>query len=99
MVLSGDLGPAISFAGARFNGAKVTQPTLLERAAGTLTGPYAQSRAEAARSRVEQLGLFRRVELADPEALGDFKQARLVMNVEERPYNQFEGVLDRKSVV
>lgn len=93
LVLTGDLGPQIAFAGARFIGARVTNPSLLERAAGNLSGPYVQSRAEAARARVEQLGLFRSVTLADPEALGDFKQARVVMNVEERPYNQFEGVL------
>ena len=93
LTLTGDLGPEITVAGVRFTGAKTTRPELLERAAGALSGPYRQSRAAAARSRIEQLGLFRSVELAEPEALGDFKQARLVMNVEERPYNQFEGVL------
>lgn len=93
LVLTGDLGPEIAFAGARFTGAKVTNTALLDRAAGDLSGPYRESRAEAARARVEQLGLFRSVVLADPEALADLKHARVVMNLEERPYNQFEGVI------
>ena len=93
LTLTANFGPAVSFAGVRFEGVKVTQPRLLERAAGPLAGPYRASAAEAARARVEQLGLFRRVELRDPEGAADFHQARLVMRVEERPYNQFEGVL------
>jgi translocation and assembly module TamA len=93
LTLSGTLGPDVRFAGARFDGARVTQTRLLERAAGPLAGPYRQSVAEAARGRVEHLGLFRRVELGDPEGAADFHQATVVMRVEERPYNQFEGVL------
>lgn len=93
LTLTANYGPDVTFAGVRFEGAKVTSPTLLERAVGPLPGPYRASVAEAARSRVEQLGLFRRVELRDPEGAADFHQARLVMRVEERPYNQFEGVV------
>ena len=93
LAVTANLGPEVSIAGVRFEGAKVTRTALLERAAGPLPGPYRASAAEAARARVEQLGLFRRVELREPEGAADFHQARLVMRVEERPYNTFEGVV------
>jgi len=93
VAIGGSLGPDVTFGGVRFDGAHVTNARLLARAAGPLAGPWKESAAEAARTRVEQLGLFRSVTLGAPEPGADFHRARVVMRVEERPYNEFEGVL------
>ncbi len=93
VVIGGSLGPEISVLGLRFEGLRQTSPKLLERAAGPVRGRYRESAALAARDRIERLGLFRSVRLEDPEGAGDFETARLVLRVEERPYNRFEGVV------
>ncbi len=97
LALSGGLGPAVTIDGLAFQGNRATRAGLLVRAAGDVEGPYRESAARAARDRVEQLGLFRSVALAPLQTAGDGQHARLAMVVEERPYNQFEGVVGAES--
>ncbi len=92
--LSGALGPAVTITRARVEGLRVTRASVAERAMGRLAGmPYHRATAEAARDRLEQLGLFRSVTFAGIEGEGDWSRAQLVYRVEEPRYNQFEGVV------
>jgi outer membrane protein assembly factor BamA len=92
--LSGGLGPRVAITSVRFEGLRVTRPALLRKVAGRLAGfPYNRSAAEAARDRVDQLGLFRRVDLVGLEGEGDWSRAALVYRVEEPAFNRFEGAV------
>jgi len=92
--LSGALGPRVTVTRVRVDGLRVTRPDLAARAIGRLSGqPYRRTSAEAARDRLDQLGLFRSVRLEGLEGEGDWSRAQLVYRVEEPRYNSFEGVV------
>ena len=94
VTLSGALGPRVTITRARIEGLRVTRAALARKAMGRITDvPYNPQAAEAARDRLEQLGLFRRVEYQGIEGEGDWSRAQLVYRVEETRYNQFEGVV------
>lgn len=94
VTLSGALGPRVTVTGVRFEGLRVTRPSLAERAVGRLVGlPYDPAAAEAGRDRLRQLGLFRSVTLEGLEGEADWSRGRVVYKVEEPRYNRFEGVI------
>lgn len=93
LVIGGALGPAVRITGVRFEGLHATKPGLLTRAIGPLGDVYRTSTAMAARDRVEQLGLFRSVELGDLEGGAAADHANLVLRVQEPTYSHFEGVV------
>ncbi|HTO90944.1 MAG TPA: BamA/TamA family outer membrane protein [Candidatus Sulfotelmatobacter sp.] len=87
-------GPQVSIAHVQIDGLQVTRPDFARRAMGRLVGlPYQRSTAEAARDRLQQLGLFRQVEYLGLQGDGDWRYGRLVYRVEEPHYNQFEGAV------
>ena len=94
VALSGGLGPKVTVTSVRFEGLKTTRPDVLLRAMGKVTGvPYRREDAEAACARLDQLGLFRRVELVGLEGDGGLDRAAMVVRVEEQPYHRFEGAV------
>jgi translocation and assembly module TamA len=89
VVLSGETGPRVTVTGVRIEGLKVTL-----RAIGPLEGGrYDPRAAAAARERLDQLGLFSRVEWAGLRGERDPSRAHLLYRVEEPRYNRFEGVV------
>jgi outer membrane protein assembly factor BamA len=94
LMLSGGLGPLVTVSRIRFEGLRVTQPRLIEKSMGRLTGlPYSRATAEAAPARAMQLGLFRSVTLVGLEGEGDWSKGHLVYRIEEPRYNRFEGAV------
>ena len=87
-------GPLVTIAHIQIDGLEVTRPDFARRAMGKLVGlPYQRTNAEAARDRLAQLGLFRKVEYTGLQGDGDWRFGRLVYKVEEPHYNQFEGAV------
>jgi outer membrane protein assembly factor BamA len=87
-------GPKVNVAHVQIDGLEVTRPDFASRAMGRLVGlPYERSTAEAARDRLAQLGLFRKVEYVGLQGDGDWRFGRLVYKVEEPHYNQFQGAV------
>jgi outer membrane protein assembly factor BamA len=94
LVLSGAAGPAVTVTGVRIDGLAVTRREVALRAMGALEGGrYDPRTAAAARDRLEQLGLFARVEWAGLRGERDWSRAHLIYRVEEPRYNQFDGVV------
>lgn len=92
--LTGGLGPPVQVEGIRLEGLVVTDPRLTQRALRRLTGrPFDPHGARAGVTRLEQLGLFRRVEYLGLEGGPDWRAASLAYRVEEPRYNQFEAAL------
>jgi outer membrane protein assembly factor BamA len=90
--LSGSLGPRVTISGVRIEGLKNTRPSFAEQSRGHLVGlPYNPAAAEAARRRLEQLGVFRSVQFTGIEGEADGARARLLYRVEEPRFNRFEG--------
>jgi outer membrane protein assembly factor BamA len=87
-------GPQVTVTAVRFEGLRATRPELVRRTVGRLVGlPYDPAAAEAARGRLEDLGLFRRVELLPLEGETDWSRAHVIYRLEERTYSTFEGAL------
>jgi outer membrane protein assembly factor BamA len=92
--LTGTLGPVVTVQEARLEGLVVTRPEVAIRAMGRLRGlPYNPAAARTATSRLEQLGVFRRVTYLGLAGSGDWQQGVLRWRVEEPRYNQFEGAV------
>jgi outer membrane protein assembly factor BamA len=92
--LNGALGPEVTVTRVRIDGLAATQPRVALRAIGRLDGaPFDRPAAEAARERLVQLGLFRRVTYEGIEGESDWTKAQLVYRVEEPRYNRFEGAV------
>ncbi len=93
-VVSAAPGPVVTVSAVRFRGLRVTRPALALKSVGRVTGlPYNPAATAAARARLQELGLFRRVELEPLEGESDWRRAQLVFAVEEPSYNSFEGAL------
>ena len=94
VALSGILGPRVIIEDVRIDGLKVTRPEVARRAMGRLVKfPFQPEAAEAARTRLVQLGLFRSVRYEGLESAADWARGRLVYKVEETRYNRLEGVI------
>jgi len=94
VVIGAVLGPEVIVTAVRFDGLEVTRPDLAQKVVGRMVGkPYDPAAAEAGRQRLEDLGLFRRVQVAPLEGETDWTRAHVVYQVEEPTYNAFEGAL------
>ncbi|HET7224122.1 MAG TPA: hypothetical protein VFK69_00305 [Candidatus Eisenbacteria bacterium] len=94
LTLEGSTGPLVTVSRTRIEGLVVTRPAVAERALGRLAGaPYDRAAAEAARDRLEQLGLFRSVTFVGLQGDPDWTRGRLLYRVEEPHYNRFEGAV------
>lgn len=92
--ITGALGPIVQVRDVRIAGLAVTQPALVRRAMGRLTGmPYRPSEARAAAERLLQLGVFQRVEFIGLEGGADWREGVLAYRVEEPRYNRIEGAV------
>lgn len=92
--LNGALGPEVTITRVRIDGLVATRPAIAKRAIGRLEGTrFDRPAAEAARERLVQLGLFRRVSYEGIEGESDWTKAQLVYRVEEPRYNRFEGAV------
>jgi outer membrane protein assembly factor BamA len=93
VTLNGVLGPRVVVTGARIDGLVATRRSLAERAMGPLADRlYDPLVAETARQRLEQLGLFSRVEYLGLRGERDWRFGQLHYAVEEPRYNRFDGV-------
>jgi outer membrane protein assembly factor BamA len=87
-------GPRVTIEDLRLEGIGATRPEVAERAMGRLRGmPYNPAAARAATRRLEQLGVFRRVEYLGIAGAGDWQRGVLRWQVEEPRYNTFEGAV------
>ncbi len=94
VALAGVLGPRVIVDDVRIDGLKVTRPDVARRAMGRLLKlPFQPEAAEAARTRLVQLGLFRSVRYEGLESAADWSRGRLIYRVEETRYNRLEGVV------
>lgn len=94
LVLAGEAGPEVTVSDVRLDGLAVTRRDVALRAMGPLEGRrYDPAAAEAARQRLEQLGLFSRVEWNGLRGERDWSRGVLLYRVEEPRYNQFDGVV------
>ncbi len=92
--LTGGLGPRVRVDGVRIEGLVATDPKVAKRALGRLQDRiFDPASARGAVSRLEQLGLFRRVEYLGLEGGPDWRAGTLAYRVEEPRYNQFEAAL------
>ena len=92
--LGGARGPRVTIGEVRLNGLLVTRADVAERAMGHLRErPYDPAAARAATLRLEQLGIFRRVEYLGLGGTGDWSRAVLSWRVEEPRYTTFEGAV------
>ncbi len=92
--LTGGLGPRVVVDRVRLEGLVVTDPGMAKRSLGRLEGrAYDPTTARAGVTRLEQLGLFRRVEYLGLEGGPDWRAGTLAYRVEEPRYNQFEAAL------
>jgi len=94
LVLGGEAGPEVTVTGVRIDGLRTTREDVALRAMGPLVGRRFDPQAAAgARERLEQLGLFSRIEYDGLRGERDRSRAHLVYRVEEPRYNQFDGVV------
>jgi outer membrane protein assembly factor BamA len=92
--LTGALGPRVTVAEVRLDGIVVTRADVAEKAMGHLRGlPYNPSSARFATRRLENLGIFRRVDYLGIAGRGDWREGVLHWRVEEPRYNTFEGAV------
>ena len=92
--LSGTRGPRVIVEQVRIEGLVVTRPDVAEAAVGRLKGlAYNPASARLATQRLEQLGVFRRVDYLGVAGRGDWRQGVLRWRVEEPHYNTFEGAV------
>lgn len=92
--LAGTLGPRVIVDELRLEGLAVTRVDVAEKAMGRLRGlPYNPSSARAATQRLEQLGVFERVEYRGLAGGGDWSRGVLDWRVVEPRYNRFEGAV------
>jgi outer membrane protein assembly factor BamA len=92
--LTGALGPRVRVAEVLVEGLVVTRPEVAEKAMGRLRGlAYNPASARFATRRLEELGIFRRVEYVGIAARGDWREGVLHWRVEEPRYNTFEGAV------
>ncbi len=92
--LTGALGPRVTVADVRVDGLAVTRPEVAEKAMGRLRGlPYDPLAARLATRRLENLGIFRKVEYLGIAGRGDWREGVLHWYVEEPRYNTFEGAV------
>lgn len=92
--VTGGLGPRVLVDRVRLEGLVVTDPNVAKRALGRLEGrAFDPATARAGVTRLEQLGLFRRVEYLGLEGGPDWRAGTLGYRVEEPRYNQFEAAL------
>ena len=92
--LTGGLGPRVVVDRVRLEGLVATDPKVAKRSLGRLEGRvYDPITARAGVTRLEQLGLFRRVEYLGLEGGPDWRAGTLAYRVEEPRYNQFEAAL------
>jgi outer membrane protein assembly factor BamA len=92
--LSGTRGPLVTISEVRLDGLQVTRPDVAERAMGRLRGlAYNPASARFATQRLEQLGVFRRVDYVGLAGSGDWRLGVLRWRVEEPRYNTFEGAV------
>lgn len=92
--LTGTLGPRVIVDELRLEGLAVTRADVAEKAMGRLRGlPYNPSSARAATQRLEQLGVFERVEYRGLAGGGDWTRGVLDWRVVEPRYNRFEGAV------
>jgi len=92
--VTGTLGPVVQVNDVRVSGLSVTQPALVRRAMGRLTGmPYRPLAAREAAERLLQLGVFQRAEFLGLEGGADWRQGVLTYRVEEPRYNRVEGAV------
>ncbi len=94
LALSGALGPQVTITAVDIEGLAVTRRDVALKAMGPLAGrPYDPAAAEDARERLDQLGLFTRVEWLGLGGERDWEYGRLRYRVEEPRYNSFDGVV------
>lgn len=94
LTLEGSTGPLVTVSRTRIEGLNVTRPVVAQRALGRLAGlPFDRAAAEAARDRLEQLGLFQSVTFVGLQGEPDWTRGRLLYRVEEPHYNRFEGAV------
>ncbi|MEO5989568.1 MAG: BamA/TamA family outer membrane protein [Candidatus Eisenbacteria bacterium] len=92
--LTGGLGPRVIVDRVRIEGLVATDPGMAKRSLGRLEGrAYDPTTARAGVTRLEQLGLFRRIEYLGLEGGPDWRAGTLAYRVEEPRYNQFEAAL------
>lgn len=92
--LTGGLGPRVVVDRVRLEGLVATDPEMVKRSLGRVEGrAYDPSTAQAGVTRLEQLGLFRRVEYLGLEGGPDWRTGTLAYRIEEPRYNQFEAAL------
>ncbi|HEV2106024.1 MAG TPA: BamA/TamA family outer membrane protein, partial [Candidatus Eisenbacteria bacterium] len=92
--VSGALGPRVTVDAVRIEGLHATRRDVAERALGRLVGaPYDPAAARAAATRLEQLGVFSRVEYGGLQGGPDWRRGALDYRVEEPRYNRFEGAV------
>ena len=92
--LSGARGPLVTIDELRFEGLRTTKQEVVTRAIGKLRGaPYDPDAARAASQRLEQLGVFRKVEYLGLAGTRDWQKGVLSWRVEEPRYNTFEGAV------
>ena len=92
--LAGARGPRVTIDELRLEGLKTTRQDVAEKAMGRLRGsPYNPAAARAATQRLEQLGVFRRVEYRGVAGTGDWTRGVLSWRVVEPRYNTFEGAV------
>lgn len=92
--LAGTRGPRVTVEGLRFDGMRTTRRDVAERAVGPLQGrPYDPAAARDATQRLEQLGVFRRVEYRGLLGGAEWSRGTLAWRVEEPRYNTFEGAV------
>ncbi len=92
--LRGTRGPRVQVSQARIDGLSTTREDVAQRAVGRLVGrPFDPLAIRASTQRLEQLGVFSRVEYLGLAGGGDWQQGIVRWRVSEPRYNTFEGAV------
>jgi outer membrane protein assembly factor BamA len=92
--LSGARGPLVTIGELRFEGLHSTRADVVTRALGRLEGTtYDPAAVRSAAQRLEQLGVFRKVEYLGLAGTRDWRRCVLRWRFEEPRYNTFEGAV------
>ena len=87
-------GPRVRIAEARIDGLVTTRSDLAQRAVGRVVGrPFDPAAVRSGTQRLEQLGVFSRVDYVGLAGGGDWQQGILRWRVTEPKYNTFEGAV------